>query len=121
MPSNTPFVSEKTEAFLPGDSYLSFPKFSLFISNFVVQFRTDRFDASNTFEERLEQEKLCTQHGILDLFEFSLNVFIAFSEFTDKNIILKRFLYSNPLSPMRETETLPLWRRDTADRELLDS
>ena len=37
------------------------------------------------------------------VFEFSVNVFTEFSD--KKNIILKRFLCSNPLSPVWETET----------------
>ena len=50
--------------------------------------------------------------------EFSLNVFTEFAEFGDKNIIiLKRLLGSNPLSPVWETETLPLCHRHTANRE----
>ena len=50
--------------------------------------------------------------------EFSLNGITEFSEFSDKNnTILKRLLYSNPLSPVWETEILPLCHRDTANRE----
>ena len=36
---------------------------------------------------------------------------------TKNNVILKRLLYWNSLSPVCETETLPLHHRDTANRE----
>ena len=54
----------------------------------------------------------------LVIFEFYLNVFTEFSKFSYKNnIILKRLLGLNPISPVSETETLPLSHRDTANRE----
>ena len=50
------------------------------------------------------------------IFQISLNVFTSFSD--KNNIIFKTWLLqSNLLSPVWETETLPLSHRDTTDRE----
>ena len=49
---------------------------------------------------------------------YSLNVFTEFAEFSDKNnIIFEKIAVLNPLSPVREIDTLPLYHRDTANRE----
>ena len=44
--------------------------------------------------------------------------FSEFSEFSDKNnIIIKKLIYLNLLSPVLETAILPLCHRDTANRK----
>ena len=52
------------------------------------------------------------------LYMFSLN---SLNSVTKDIIILKRLLGSNPLSPVWETETLPLCHRYTANRRQLNS
>ena len=71
----------------------------------------------------LQQVRDCTQFAIkrnskktnLKHSEFSLD---AFTEFSDKNnIILKRLLYLNQLSLVKETSTLPQCQEGTGNRE----
>ena len=54
-------------------------------------------------------------------FEFSLNVFTEFAEFSDKNNIILKVLLKLTLCSLScvtgESETLPLCHRDTASRE----
>ena len=54
-----------------------------------------------TFMWRSLQLEIRKEFSMKQLIEFSLKVFTDFNEFSDKkNITLKRFLYSNQLSPV---------------------
>ena len=78
---------------------------ALFLKNIKEPFEQSVFE---------EWNELSFYIKMINTFEFFLNIF---TEFSDKNnIILKRLLGSNSLSPVWETEILPLCHRVTGNR-----